>query len=655
VAVNTQSLLLNGTTNALSMAEHADFDGSTWTSGAWLKTTSSGSTRVIMSNHERSATPIRYGWYWGVQSGGAIRISMGNGTNDTAIVYNDSTAINDGVWHWVVCTYDGSDMYVYIDGILSGSGSDGGATLTYGTTYPRVGCIFGNDTGTNSAFYPGNIYGAFYIKGTVWTATDCQTYMFQDLATALPTNLVAYYKFDGDLTDTSGSATTHNGTQIGTVAYDLEDVPWIGGANNSSLDLERGSSQMAEITDASQTGLDITGDITIEAWVKVESEPATSELRNIVSKASDTANQTQYYFDYYNNAGTKQIRFIYNDGANATYDTLNYTLVAGTWYHVAVVADVSATDIQFYVNGVNYAGTNVSNSATAIGAGDGPFIVGARKQTQEHFWDGLIDNVMVFSDIRTSGEIASDMWASDISDGNLVGHWKFESDYTDESGNGNTLTAVASPVFSGTVPFVDTSVSITATDSNRIEDINATTNYSANAYFQVGEWNGGSAVDRSLLHFDVSSIPATATINQVRLILWDDGSNYSSNTRTMRVYRMVRAWTASTSTWNTTDGSTSWGTAGASNATDREATDIGSVSMPATEIEGYWQVTLSPSNIQDWIDGDLTNNGLQLKMDTETNDMHQFSDETVSGEEPKLIVDYTVAGGLTLALMGVGK
>jgi hypothetical protein len=39
--------------------------------------------------------------------------------------------------------------------------------------------------------------------------------------------------------------------------------------NTHSLDLELSSSQYAYITDANQTGLDITGDFTIEAWIKL--------------------------------------------------------------------------------------------------------------------------------------------------------------------------------------------------------------------------------------------------------------------------------------------------------------------------------------------------------------------------------------------------
>ena len=45
------------------------------------------------------------------------------------------------------------------------------------------------------------------------------------------------------------------------------------GANTHSIDLESGSSQYLSIADVSQTGLDITGDMTIACAVRVESLP----------------------------------------------------------------------------------------------------------------------------------------------------------------------------------------------------------------------------------------------------------------------------------------------------------------------------------------------------------------------------------------------
>lgn len=186
-----------------------------------------------------------------------------------------------------------------------------------------------------------------------------------------------------------------------------------------------------------------------------------------------------------------------------------------------------------------------------------------------------------------------------------------------------------------------------ATASNRIEDANATTNYSANAYIQVGEWNGGAAKDRGLVKFDLSSIPTNATITSATLKLYDQAQNYATNTRTMSVYRVLRAWVANQSTWNVYSTGNSWGTAGCANTTnDRESSAIGSVSMPGTEVAGYVDITLTASAIQEMITGGgFTNNGFLLQMATETDDMHQFSDETVSGQELKLVVEYTTPAG----------
>lgn len=185
---------------------------------------------------------------------------------------------------------------------------------------------------------------------------------------------------------------------------------------------------------------------------------------------------------------------------------------------------------------------------------------------------------------------------------------------------------------------------ITATDSTRIEDNSSTTNFSTDNYFQVGDWNGGAYIDRSLLHFSLSSIPSNAIIISATMRLYDKAQNWANNTRTMRVYRMKRAWTASQATWLVYSTGNSWGTSGAANTTsDREATDIGSISMPGTEVAGYVDISLTPSAIQEMITGgSFTNNGFQLKMDTESDDMHEFSDENVANQQPKLVIVYSL-------------
>ena len=56
-------------------------------------------------------------------------------------------------------------------------------------------------------------------------------------------------------------------------------------ANTHSLDLELGSSQYAYIDNGDQSGLGVTGDFTIEAWVRIETFGATNHA--IVGKRNN--------------------------------------------------------------------------------------------------------------------------------------------------------------------------------------------------------------------------------------------------------------------------------------------------------------------------------------------------------------------------------
>jgi len=224
-------------------------------------------------------------------------------------------------------------------------------------------------------------------------------------------------------------------------------------ANTHSLDLESSSSQYASIDDASQTGLDITGDLTLECWVKFESL-AGGTYPALISKVGTTANTQAYVFVY---QATEQKLYlqIRNAASSAlTQITHSVALSTGTWYHVAVALDVSVPSAKFYVDAVEYTGSVDSSNATDILNSSAPFAIGAVSNPGQYF-DGLIDEVRVWNDIRTAQEI-SDNYDLELtgSESNLVGYWKLNNDYTDETSNGNDLTASGSPVFSTTVPDV---------------------------------------------------------------------------------------------------------------------------------------------------------------------------------------------------------
>jgi len=161
---------------------------------------------------------------------------------------------------------------------------------------------------------------------------------------------------------------------------------------------------------------------------------------------------------------------------------------------------------------------------------------------------------------------------------------------------------------------------------------------------------------RILIKFDFSSIPSNATISSAMLYLTTT-TDISSNTRTKRVYRQKRAWTETGATWNKYDGTNNWQTAGGFGADDCEQTDIGSVSMGASEANGTEiSISLSTSAIREMVSGEFANNGFMVKTDSEVNDAYSFASSSngTSTRRPKLVVEYTVGGaGHNMTIIGV--
>src|SRR3990167_4779758 len=132
--------------------------------------------------------------------------------------------------------------------------------------------------------------------------------------------------------------------------------------------------------------------------------------------------------------------------------------------------------------------------------------------------------------------------------------------------------------------------------------------------FDVGEWNGGVGdLRRTLIKFDLSSIPNSSIITVATLRVYDTGSDLTSNTRTMFANRSKRAWTETGATWNKYDGTNNWATAGGgTNADDVELANIGSVSMA-----------------------------------TETDDLHRL-DSSEGTNKPELVITYSTPGFLAI-------
>lgn len=215
--------------------------------------------------------------------------------------------------------------------------------------------------------------------------------------------------------------------------------------NTHSVKLEKTNSQYLSILNASQTGLDITGDLTIEFKVKTS---AVGERGYIVFY--DSANGSGGY-GILTGAGASsgKIKFFSNNSFSVQNNT---AFNDGQWHHVAVT--LSGTSVQFYVDG-SADGTGFVSGAPKTWTGGRS--IGANNTGQSLFVDALMDEVRIWNVVRTQQEISANYQTELVgNEAGLVGYWKFNGNLTDSSGNGNTLTNNGGAVFSTNVPFTGT-------------------------------------------------------------------------------------------------------------------------------------------------------------------------------------------------------
>ena len=228
-------------------------------------------------------------------------------------------------------------------------------------------------------------------------------------------------------------------------------------ANTHSTDLQDASTQFWSINDGDQTGLQAFDDITLEAWIKIDRLPSTATHHMTIIGKYYSSNTDREWMMQLRTDDT--IRFYYSsDGQNRTYIASTAAIVdgddVGVWVHIALSCDISAKTGNFYKNatGVNTdAGVGIQ---TAIKNGASMVVIGANDNGLADYMDGKVDEVRVWSDVRTPTEI-SDNYDSELvgNEAGLVGYWKFSNNGLDETANDNDLTNNNVATFSSDVPF----------------------------------------------------------------------------------------------------------------------------------------------------------------------------------------------------------
>jgi hypothetical protein len=189
---------------------------------------------------------------------------------------------------------------------------------------------------------------------------------------------------------------------------------------------------------------------------------------------------------------------------------------------------------------------------------------------------------------------------------------------------------------SGNLSTFTTTATLYSTIDSYISRINSTTNYGTLSSLYIK----GSSTDtkRTLLQFDLSSIPAGAVIDAASLQLYHTAGAISE---TVDLYRLTKQWTETGVTWNKADALNSWATAGG----DGDPTVVASTNL-GTTLNTYkaWDVL---SLARGWYSGAYPNNGVALIRNPEstaTTDI-VFNSNNAASNKPQLLISYRALEG----------
>ena len=214
---NTKSIALDGVDDKVDCGNPSSLQiTGNITLSAWFNTSSSNTQTIIGKDSINSNTRS----FLLLVISGVVRFTIFQ-SNSSSLIDGTST-VNDGNWHHVLAVNDGTDLKIYVDGVLEGTNSGGGGTIDNGTSDFNIGS---RDASHQSIRFNGTI-----DEVAVWNSD--QSANASAIGGTIPTDLSAYNPLswwrcgDGDTspTLTDNGSGGNNGTMENFTTFST-DVP----------------------------------------------------------------------------------------------------------------------------------------------------------------------------------------------------------------------------------------------------------------------------------------------------------------------------------------------------------------------------------------------------------------------------------------------
>jgi len=435
-------------------------------------------------------------YYLTINAGGELSLGLGNTAGSGTQTVSSSSGMG-GVaneWVFVSVTWDKSDgkAYYYKNGQFISSGGTATADVYQNNEELRIARNY-----ASSYFYSGRIDEVMIFNRSLSQTELEEIYDLSREEYSGDSGLVSYYRFEGDYTDEQGlnNGTANNNTALGRETNDsksdnlgllkgqyagsIESSHEATGLTSGAIEFD-GTSDFIQVERNSNLEPQI---FTLSAWIKPDVVSDGSNYFDIIQKG-----QTSHAAEYYSYRLT-----LYGGYAQfvAVCDSWGGDGLTGTipisvdeWQHLT--ATFNGSLMSLYVNGV--LDDTLANSGT-ISYYDTPLNIGRRYTLGDSYFDGTIDEVLIYNDSLTASEVTELYKAGlsqhadtnvtletrvadsyNVSDSGLVGLWGMNGDdgdvAVDETGinNGtwvnaysgmNSGTAGNGGYFDGTGDYVD--------------------------------------------------------------------------------------------------------------------------------------------------------------------------------------------------------
>ncbi len=359
-------------------------------------------------------------------------------------------------WTHIAVCYTNKQAKLYVNGILVKTGLKSTKTV-----HPN------SYLGLSYGYFAGKI-DEFRVWNDVRTETEIRQNMYRELPDpGSESSLTAYFQMNSNLNDASSNS--NNGTFNGGAATYTTSPAMFGPKNALEFD---------GLNDYVDCGINQTAlgtEFTIEAWIYPESA---SNYRGVAgAHYDDLTNKKGVVFGQYTGS---YLSFAF--GTNTNWAWLDCSPPElNTWTHISATYS-SDNYIKVYYNGLLAGETNTVGTFAPYDA----FWIGRAHEASDRYFDGKIDEVRIWGDVRSATEIRENMCKNlDGNENGLLAYYNCDHIQLNNSTELYELADYAANAYDGTV--------VNGTSAVSSDAFYTWLNTSSSSWSTASNWSRGSA------------------------------------------------------------------------------------------------------------------------------------------------------------------